>query len=143
MLDALVILLNRIEAASIELRARLSSALTGRRSERVSLPDGVSVLLKLDRQNNLRVFLVERDLSVFPRLGFADSYFVHRFRGTRDWDEPVAAFRRGLPASLPPPFLWHGRSGRIVFNTDGELFSLALHHVEAIDAVVQASLRKP
>jgi hypothetical protein len=135
----LAITINLIHAAWIALWDRLLNALTGRRSETVSIPGGISILLKFDRHNKPRSFIILRDLRIFPPLGFADSSYAYGFRGTGDWNRLVAAVREGPHSTLPCDFRWHKKSGRILYNYDGEQFSLSIDHVKAIDMVVQGA----
>lgn len=138
-MQELAIAINHIHAAWIALWDRVLNALTGGRSERVSIPGGISILLKFDRHNKPRSFIILRDLRVFPRLGFADSYYAYGFRGTGDWNRLVAAVRDGPNSTLPYDFRWHKKSGRILYNCDGAQFSLSIDHVKAIDMVVQGT----
>ena len=142
MLFLFQISVNHINAVCIALWDRVSCALTGGRSERVSIPDGISILLKFDRNDIPRRFLILRNLRKFPRLGLADSDYAYGFDGTNDWNDLVAAVRGEPLNRLPSDFRWHKKSGRIVYYNDGLQFSLSTEHVKAIDVVVQGYFRK-
>lgn len=142
MLVGLAISINHIHAAWIELWDRLICAFTGGHSERVSIPNGITLLLKFDRHKKPTSFIILRDLRTFPRLGFGDTHYAHGFRGTGVWNTLVAAVRNGPPHPLPSDFRWHGKSGRILLSVDEGLFSLSIDHVNAIDEVVQSCFRQ-
>ena len=142
MLVGLAISMNHIHAAWIEFWDRLICAFTGGHSERVSIPDGITLLLKFDRHKKPTSFIILRDLRTFPPLGFADTHFAHGFRGTGVWNDLVAAVLNGPPHPLPQDFRWHKKSGRILLCVDEGLFSLSIDHVKAIDVVVQGCFRQ-
>jgi hypothetical protein len=141
MLLLFAIALNLINEVFIVLWDRLSCALTGGRSERVSIQDGISILLKFDKHDKLRRFLILRDLRKFPQLGSSDIEYAYGFRAASDWNVLVASVLRGPFKPLPYRFLWHKKGGRILYWNDTLQFSLSTEHVKAIDVVVQGYFR--